>query len=101
VIQDYRGNLILAFAAYNAGRGRVKEWIERYGIHAIHAPTRSMGRAHSVSGDATIARDGEYQVYRARFANNAKPPSKPISGGAASQQTTTGADVVIAATKGP
>ena len=31
VIQDYRGNLILAFAAYNAGRGRVKEWIERYG----------------------------------------------------------------------
>jgi soluble lytic murein transglycosylase len=31
VIQDYRGNLMLAFAGYNAGRGRVKEWIERYG----------------------------------------------------------------------
>jgi soluble lytic murein transglycosylase len=31
VIQDYRGSYILAFAAYNAGRGRVKEWVERYG----------------------------------------------------------------------
>ena len=31
VIKDYRGSYILAFAAYNAGRGRVKEWISRYG----------------------------------------------------------------------
>jgi soluble lytic murein transglycosylase len=31
VIQDYRGSYILAFVAYNAGRGRVKEWVERYG----------------------------------------------------------------------
>jgi soluble lytic murein transglycosylase len=31
LIQDYRGNYILAFAAYNAGRGRVREWIERFG----------------------------------------------------------------------
>ncbi len=31
VIKDYRGSYILAFAAYNAGRGRVKEWIERFG----------------------------------------------------------------------
>jgi len=30
-IKDYRGSYILAFAAYNAGRGRVKEWIERFG----------------------------------------------------------------------
>src|SRR5262249_39318364 len=30
-MQDYRGNYILAFAAYNAGRGRVREWIERFG----------------------------------------------------------------------
>jgi soluble lytic murein transglycosylase len=27
----YRGSYILAFAGYNAGSGRVKEWIERYG----------------------------------------------------------------------
>jgi soluble lytic murein transglycosylase len=31
VIEDYRGSYILAFAAYNAGSGRVREWIERYG----------------------------------------------------------------------
>jgi len=31
VMQDYRGNYILAFAAYNAGRGRVQEWIAQFG----------------------------------------------------------------------
>jgi soluble lytic murein transglycosylase len=31
VMQEYGGNCILAFAAYNAGRGRVSEWIERFG----------------------------------------------------------------------
>jgi soluble lytic murein transglycosylase len=31
LIVDYRGSYILTFAGYNAGRGRVKEWIERYG----------------------------------------------------------------------
>jgi soluble lytic murein transglycosylase len=30
-IREYRGSYILAFAAYNAGRGRVKEWISRFG----------------------------------------------------------------------
>jgi soluble lytic murein transglycosylase len=29
--QDYHGSYILTFAGYNAGRGRVKEWIARYG----------------------------------------------------------------------
>jgi soluble lytic murein transglycosylase len=31
VISDYRGSYIMAFAAYNAGRGRVKEWVSRFG----------------------------------------------------------------------
>lgn len=31
VLQDYRGSYILSFVAYNAGRGRVKQWIEKYG----------------------------------------------------------------------
>jgi soluble lytic murein transglycosylase len=31
VIARYRGSYILAFAGYNAGPGRVKEWVERYG----------------------------------------------------------------------
>jgi soluble lytic murein transglycosylase len=31
LLQDYRGSYILTFAGYNAGRGRVREWIERHG----------------------------------------------------------------------
>ncbi|MDP1583032.1 MAG: lytic transglycosylase domain-containing protein [Bradyrhizobium sp.] len=31
LIQDYRGSYILTFAGYNAGRGSVRKWIERYG----------------------------------------------------------------------
>jgi soluble lytic murein transglycosylase len=31
LLEDYRGSYILAFAGYNAGRGRVREWIARYG----------------------------------------------------------------------
>jgi soluble lytic murein transglycosylase len=31
LIVDYRGSYILAFAGYNAGRGRVKEWVARFG----------------------------------------------------------------------
>ncbi|EJW11283.1 Soluble lytic murein transglycosylase precursor [Rhodovulum sp. PH10] len=30
-IEAYNGSYVLAFAAYNAGRGRVREWIERFG----------------------------------------------------------------------
>jgi peptidoglycan lytic transglycosylase len=31
LLKDYRGSYILAFAGYNAGRGRIHEWVERYG----------------------------------------------------------------------
>jgi soluble lytic murein transglycosylase len=31
LLQEYRGSHILAFAAYNAGRGRVQQWIKQYG----------------------------------------------------------------------
>ena len=31
LIEDYRGSYILTFAGYNAGRGRVKDWISRFG----------------------------------------------------------------------
>lgn len=31
LIEDYRGSYIMTFAAYNAGRGSVKKWMERYG----------------------------------------------------------------------
>jgi len=31
VLESYRGSYILSFVAYNAGRGRVKQWVEKYG----------------------------------------------------------------------
>ena len=31
LIKDYRGSYIMSFAAYNAGRGRVRDWVSRYG----------------------------------------------------------------------
>lgn len=31
LVDLYDGNFVLAFAAYNAGRGSVKKWIDRYG----------------------------------------------------------------------
>lgn len=31
LLDDYRGSYIMTFAAYNAGRGSVKKWIDRYG----------------------------------------------------------------------
>jgi soluble lytic murein transglycosylase len=31
LLDDYRGSYIMTFAAYNAGRGSVRKWIERYG----------------------------------------------------------------------
>jgi len=31
LLEDYRGSYIMTFAAYNAGRGSVRKWIERYG----------------------------------------------------------------------
>jgi soluble lytic murein transglycosylase len=31
LIEDYRGSLIMSFAGYNAGRGRVRDWVARFG----------------------------------------------------------------------
>ncbi|MEY9370360.1 soluble lytic murein transglycosylase-like protein [Bradyrhizobium diazoefficiens] len=31
LLEDYRGSYIMTFAAYNAGRGSVKKWVDRYG----------------------------------------------------------------------
>jgi soluble lytic murein transglycosylase len=31
LLEDYHGSYIMTFAAYNAGRGSLKRWIERYG----------------------------------------------------------------------
>src|SRR5262249_47843528 len=31
LIKEYRGNFVMTFAGYNAGRGRVQEWVAKYG----------------------------------------------------------------------
>jgi soluble lytic murein transglycosylase len=31
LLADFRGSYVLAFVGYNAGRGRIRDWIERYG----------------------------------------------------------------------
>lgn len=31
LLQDYHGNYVLTFIGYNAGRGRARQWIEKYG----------------------------------------------------------------------
>jgi len=31
LLQEYRGCHIMTFAGYNAGRGRVRQWVQRYG----------------------------------------------------------------------
>jgi len=31
LLQEYRGSYIMSFAGYNAGRGRVQQWVARYG----------------------------------------------------------------------
>jgi soluble lytic murein transglycosylase len=31
LLEDYRGSYVMTFAAYNAGRGSLKKWVERYG----------------------------------------------------------------------
>ena len=31
LLQDYRGSYLMSFVGYNAGRGRVRDWVARYG----------------------------------------------------------------------
>ena len=74
VIQDYRGNYILAFAAYNAGRGRVQEWIASYGDPRDPKvdPVDWVERIPFMETRNYVQRVMEnMQVYRTRFGANA------------------------------
>ena len=47
LIDDYRGSYIMTFAAYNAGRGSVRKWVDRYGDPRDPKSTRSTGSNRS------------------------------------------------------
>jgi soluble lytic murein transglycosylase len=70
-ISSYHGSFILAFAGYNAGRGRVKEWIDKYGDPREPGvdPIDWVERIPFAETRNYVQRVMEnIQVYRARFA---------------------------------
>jgi soluble lytic murein transglycosylase len=74
-ISSYRGSYILAFAGYNAGRGRVKEWVERYGDprDASADPVDWVERIPFSETRNYVQRIIEnIQVYRARFGSGTR-----------------------------
>jgi soluble lytic murein transglycosylase len=74
-ISSYRGSFILAFAGYNAGRGRVKEWTEKYGDPRDPGadPVDWVERIPFAETRNYVQRIIEnIQVYRARFSGGSK-----------------------------
>jgi soluble lytic murein transglycosylase len=75
LLQDYRGSLILTFAGYNAGRGRVKEWIERHGDPRDPSvdPVDWVERIPFSETRNYVQRVMEnFQMYRVRFGQGAR-----------------------------
>ena len=74
LMQDYRSNLILVFAGYNAGRGRVQEWMARFGDPRDPKvdPIDWVERIPFMETRNYVQRVMEnLQVYRTRFGNDA------------------------------
>ena len=74
-IEDYRGSYILAFAAYNAGRGSVRGWIDRYGDPRDGKvdPVDWVERIPFAETRNYVQRVMEnVQVYRARFGGGSR-----------------------------
>ena len=74
-LQDYRGSYILTFCAYNAGPGRVRQWISRYGDprDADADPIDWVERIPIAETRNYVQRVIEnMQVYRAQFGTGAR-----------------------------
>jgi soluble lytic murein transglycosylase len=72
LMQDYRGNSTLVFAGYNAGRGRVQQWIARFGDPRDPKvdPIDWVERIPFMETRNYVQRVMEnLQVYRTRFGN--------------------------------
>jgi soluble lytic murein transglycosylase len=75
LINGYRGSYILTFAGYNAGRGRVKQWIEAFGDPRDPKvdPVDWVERIPISETRNYVQRIMEnLQVYRARFGGSSK-----------------------------
>jgi soluble lytic murein transglycosylase len=75
LLQDYRGNHILTFAGYNAGRGRVQDWMAIFGDPRDPKvdPIDWVERIPFMETRNYVQRVMEnMQVYRARFGD--QPP---------------------------
>ena len=75
VINEFRGSYILAFASYNAGQHRVKEWIEQYGDprNPKVDPVDWIERIPFSETRNYVQRVIEnMQVYRARMSNDSR-----------------------------
>jgi soluble lytic murein transglycosylase len=75
LLEDYRGSYIMTFAAYNAGRGSVKKWIERYGDPrdpAVDAVDWVELIPFSETRNYVQRIMENLQVYRARFGGGSK-----------------------------
>jgi soluble lytic murein transglycosylase len=73
LMQDYRGNYILTFAGYNAGRGRVQEWMAKFGDPRDPKidPVDWVERIPFMETRNYVQRVMEnLQVYRTRFGND-------------------------------
>jgi soluble lytic murein transglycosylase len=74
LMQDYRNNYALVFAGYNAGRGRVQEWIAKFGDPRDPKvdPVDWVERIPFMETRNYVQRVMEnMQVYRTRFGNDA------------------------------
>ena len=74
-LESYRGSYILTFVGYNAGRGRVREWIGRYGDPRDPAidPVDWVERIPFSETRNYVQRVLEnLQVYRVRFGGSSK-----------------------------
>ena len=102
LLQDYKGSLIMTFAGYNAGRGRVHDWVKLYGdprdpnVDAVDwveripfSETRNyvqrvmenvqVYRVRFDAGASAISKLDLHPQTMTRAANSGAPPAAPAS----------------------
>jgi soluble lytic murein transglycosylase len=80
LLREYRGSYVMAFAAYNAGRGRVDKWVAQYGdprdptVDAVDWVER-IPFAETRNYVQRVMEN--LQIYRVRIGDNARVMIKP------------------------